>query len=126
MQLLKQLHGYFWVGTIAFVIDAGILFILVELGLYYILANTISFITANVFNFLAGHYLVFGKRTRLQSMVHSYIAVLSISAAGLLLNNAAMYVAVEWIKASLLVAKVAATVIVLLWNFGARKRWVYA
>lgn len=122
---LKQLHGYLWVGGIAFVIDAGLLMLLVKSGLYYIAANTVSFMIANVFNFFAGHYWVFHGSRQSNGIFRIYAAVLAISIAGLLINDAVMYVAVDHVALSVLPAKVLATIIVLFWNFGARKRWVY-
>jgi putative flippase GtrA len=122
---LKQLHGYLWVGGIAFVIDAGLLLLLVKAGLYYIAANTVSFMIANVFNFFAGHYWVFHGSRESGGIFQSYVGVLAISVAGLVINDAVMYVAVDHVALSVLFAKVLATIIVLFWNFGARKRWVY-
>lgn len=123
---INQLYRYIWVGSIAFVIDAGLLLILIELGIHYIIANSLSFIIANAFNFIAGHYFVFRKQARFNNLFQSYIAVLAISIFGLLLNDFALFVGVDLLGLDIIPAKVLATIIVLLWNFGARKRLVYA
>ena len=122
---LRQFTGYFWVGIAAFVIDAGLLLVLVRFDIHYILANTISFVFANLFNFLAGHYFVFGRKSRYASILYNYLAVLGISAGGLILNDLSLYVNVDFLKIPLFPSKCAATAVVLIWNFGARKRWVY-
>ncbi|MEJ2008459.1 MAG: GtrA family protein [Acidobacteriota bacterium] len=122
----KQLHGYFLVGSIAAVIDFTVLFAAVRAGVYYLIANTIAFMSANIFNFLAGHYFVFNKRSRMTNLFHTYAAVLFISIVGLLINNGTLFVAVDLIATDLFAGKVLATIIAFLWNFGARKRWVYA
>jgi putative flippase GtrA len=123
---MKQLYSYFWVGIIAALIDFGVLFIFVRLGIHYIIANTIAFISANIFNFLVGHYLVFGKNSKLTNFFHTYIAVLFISVVGLLINDGVMFISVDLIALCIYAGKILATVIAFLWNFGARKRWVYA
>lgn len=122
---INQLYRYIWVGSIAFVIDAGLLLILIELGIHYIIANSLSFIIANAFNFIAGHYFVFRKMTRLGNLFNSYFAVLGISILGLLLNDFVLFIGVDLINLDIIPAKVLATIIVLFWNFGARKRFVY-
>jgi putative flippase GtrA len=92
---------------------------------HYLAANTMAFITANVFNFLAGHYLIFNKKSKLKKLFHTYVAVLLISVVGLLINNGALYVSVDFAALHLYMGKVLATLTAFLWNFGARKRWVY-
>jgi putative flippase GtrA len=123
---IKQLYGYFWVGIVATLIDFGVLFILVRLGMHYIIANTIAFVSANILNFLAGHYFVFDKNSKLRSFFNAYMAVLFISLVGLLINNGIMFISVDLIALRIYEGKILATVIAFLWNFGARKRWVYA
>jgi len=123
--LLKQFFGYVWVGTFAFIIDAGLLLILVWLGVHYLLANTSSFVTANTANFFLGHYWVFRQRSRMLRILRSYFAIFTISIFALLINNAIMFVSVDWVRLPILTAKAVTTVIVLFWNFGARKCWVY-
>ncbi len=123
---VRQFYRYLWVGGIAFVIDAGLLLLLVKLNLYYIIANTIAFLVANVFNFFAAHYFVFGKKSRFSNLYHIYTFILIISTVGLLLNDAILYIAVDFMSLSLLFSKVLATALVLIWNFSARKRWVYS
>jgi len=102
------------------------LFIVVQLGIHYIIANTIAFMSANIFNFLAGHYLVFSKSSKLRTFFSTYLAVLLISLVGLLLNNGVMFISVDLITLHIYIGKILATIIAFIWNFGARKRWVYA
>jgi len=124
-RVIKEFHRYIWVGGTAFLIDLGLLLLLVELGIHYIVSNSASFLIANAFNFIAGHYFVFNKRARFDNLFRSYIAVLGISVLGLLLNDAVLFVGVEIIRLPIVPSKILATITVLLWNFAARKRLVY-
>jgi putative flippase GtrA len=123
--IMRQLYRYILIGSIAFVIDAGLLLLLIELGIHYIIANSLSFTIANAFNFIVGHYFVFSKTTRFNNLFQSYVAVLGISLFGLLLNDVILFIGVDIIRLDVMPAKILATIIVLLWNFGARKRLVY-
>jgi len=121
----EQLIKYVCLGVFAFIVDVGALMLLVGTGLNYIRANTISFLIANCINFVAGHYLVFEKRTRSGNLFVSYIAVLAVSIVGLLLNDSIMVICVDWMMFSIISSKILATFIGLLWNFMARKTFVY-
>lgn len=123
---IKQLFGYFWVGTIAAFIDFGVLFLLLQFRIHYIIANTAAFISANIFNFLAAHYFVFNKKSKFNNFFHTYTAVLLISILGLLINDGTMFISVDIMTLHIFEGKVLATLIAFVWNFGARKRWVYA
>ena len=121
----SQFIGYLWVGGFAAIIDFGLLFSLVKIDVNYLVANTIAFLSANIFNFLAGHYIVFNKRSRLKNFLNTYLAVLGISVGGLIINDFTLFVSVEILSSPLILGKVFATIIAFLWNFGARKKWIY-
>lgn len=121
----EQLIKYICLGAFAFIIDAGLLVVLVHAHIHYIVANTLSFLTANGINFAGGHFFVFGKRTSRHALFTTYMAVLAISLIGLLLNDGIMVVCVDWLMLSLVSSKIVATLVGLLWNFFARKRFVY-
>ena len=123
--LLRQLHDYFWVGIAAALIDYGCLIILVHAGLNYILANTVSFSIANIFNFVAGHYVVFAGASRHDRLLSSYVYVLMISVLGLVINDVVLFLSVHILAMHILLGKTVATVVGFAWNFSARKRWVY-
>jgi putative flippase GtrA len=118
-------NKYLLVGSLAFVIDAGILMILVYMELYYIFANTISFLTANIFNFAIGHYFIF-KRYVKKNIFHIYTIVFAVSCIGLLLNNLSMFLFVELMFLPILIAKILSTIICLFWNYFGRKKIAYA
>lgn len=115
---------YAVVGSVAFVIDLGILLLLAPM-LPLVLANTIAFLLANAANFLIGHLWVFGRAALGPDAATKYGAVLLISLVGLALNDAFVWVGVEVLDASVTVSKIATTVAVWGWNYHARTSWVY-
>jgi putative flippase GtrA len=121
----EELIKYMCLGAFAFTVDAGLLLLLVRAHVHYIVANTLSFLIANCINFAVGHFYVFGQRTSRRGLFATYLAVLAISLIGLLLNDGVMVICVDWLMLSIVSSKILATLVGLLWNFLARKTFVY-
>lgn len=119
--LLEQLFKFGVVGALAFVIDFGLLALLTEtFGINYLLSATISFCVSVVFNYLASMRFVFVHKDGM-SRKREFAIFVTLSVAGLLINNACMWLCVELLEIHYLVAKVIATAIVTVWNFVTRK-----
>lgn len=115
---------YLVVGTISFLIDFAVTWFAYQF-IPLLAANTIGFLVANVVNFLLAHRWVFGQAWQVKSVTKAYVAVLSISVIGLLLNNMIVWVTVSIYGVTLLLGKAIAAVVVLMWNFLARHLWIY-
>lgn len=111
-------------GSIAFVIDAGITLLLAKF-IHYIAANTVGFIVANLVNFLLAHKWVFHGKPGATELSSAYLPVLVISVIGLLLSNLCMFALIGIAGLQLLPAKIFTTLIVLVWNFFGRIGFVY-
>ena len=111
------------VGTVAFAIDLGSLLVLAQY-LHVIAANTIAFVIANAANFLMGHVWVF-ERPLVTISLRTYARVLLISVIGLAVNDAVVWLSAIAVGLSLLISKVIATLVGLVWNYAARVSWVY-
>lgn len=120
----RQATRYAVVGLFAFMIDLGLLLLLSQI-LPLIVANTIAFLAANGANFLVGHIWVFGRAANEPDFVAKYAAILAISLIGLGLNNLFLWIGVTVIGASVVLSKIATTLVVWGWNYGARAAWVY-
>lgn len=131
MEGLKKLATQFLkfgvVGVIATGIDFGIMIFLTEVfGVDPVISSGISFCTSTVFNYLASMRFVFGHREDL-SKRHEFIIFVVLSLIGLGLNQLIMWggttvLGERWY----ILVKVAATGIVMLWNFFSRKHWLDA
>ena len=55
----------------------------------------------------------------------AYVATLTVSLVGLLINNAIVWISVTVLSWPLVIAKVNATAVVMAFNFLARHHWVY-
>lgn len=125
-QLIAQFMKFGIVGVIAFAIDYGLLALLTEVfGINYLASATISFAVSVVFNYAASMRYVFTRRDDI-SRQREFIVFVVLSVAGLIINDICMWVGVELLGVHYLITKIIATVIVAVWNFGTRKRFLEA
>lgn len=122
VKLLAQIERFGITGGTSFVLDCCLLIALTELaGLNYLVSATISFSISVVYVYLLSIFWVFdfssGKMTRLSASVPFII----LAVLGLGLNNAVLYVGVEFLAVHYAVCKVFATAVVMVFNFITRK-----
>lgn len=122
---LIQLFRYLFVGGTAFVVDAGCLFLLEMIGLNYLIAAIFAFIGGLIVNFILSKMLVFkGSETNSSSGVE-FLVYAVIGVIGLGLTELILYLFTEKLSFYFMVSKIIAAVIVLIWNFVARKVILY-
>ena len=120
-----NLFRYGFVGGGAFLVDFGLYIFLEWLGLHYLAAGVLSFIAGFIFNFSTGRILIFKAGSSARVEKKELISVLVISLIGLGLTEALLYAGVEWVRLDYRIAKMAAAILVLFWNYSARRIFVY-
>ena len=127
--LVGQFLKFGMVGALAFVIDYGVLMLLSQVvGWDPVISSVFSFVISLVFNYVASMRFVFERREDL-SRRREFTIFVVLSVIGLLINSACMWAGTAAFgdgALSVTVTKVAATVIVAIWNFVSRKRWLEA
>lgn len=122
--LMQTMQRYAVVGCTGTLVDWA-LFALLLYGLdwQYLLAATLSFMVATLVNYLLSLFWVFrgGRHARHLEITLIYL----VSAIGLLVNLAVLYLLVEWAAMHVFLAKVLASLSAFLWNFSARYLWVF-
>ena len=117
----SQIIRFGIVGVIATVIDYGLMVVLTELaGLPYLLSCAMSFTASVIVNYILSVRFVFAANSKTTKAAEISIFIL-LSAVGLGINQALMWFAVERLEISYLIAKIGATVIVMVYNFITRK-----
>ena len=120
-KLFAQFMKFGVVGAIAFVIDYGLLAFLTEVfGIDYLVSATISFTASVVFNYVASMRYVFTHKEDM-SRRREFVIFVVLSVIGLAINNVCMWAGVELLGVHYLLTKIAATAIVMVWNFVTRK-----
>lgn len=120
-----QLGRYVMVGGGAFLVDFGSYCLLGHWGVHYMAAGILSFILGFAFNFLISRLLIFSTAAEKRINIRELVSVLAISLLGLLITEGLLYVGTDMLKMDFRLSKIIASVIVLFWNYFARKIVVY-
>lgn len=118
----------FWLysvgGTIAFIVDFGLLYLLTEyVGLWYLTSATIAVVVAIIVNYVWQRIVTFKSLDRNVAKQFSKFVIISLVAIGL--NIILMYVLVEFVGLWYLLAKVFVTIIAWFWNFFGNKYFTF-
>lgn len=120
-QLPKQFVKFAGVGIVAFVIDFAVMVFLHEvIDLSEVLSATISFIVSVVFNYFASMHYVFSHKDDM-SRKREFAIFVVLSAIGLALTDALMWLGTDPLGLDYRLVKVGATAIVTVYNFVTRK-----
>lgn len=123
-QLIEQLMKFGVVGGIAFVIDYGLMIVLAELfGVNYLASATISFVVSVTFNYFASMRYVFTHKEGM-SKRREFIVFIVLSVLGLGINDLCMWLGTSLLLVDYRITKIAATVVVSVWNFVTRKMFL--
>ncbi len=120
-RLSSQIIRYLFVGGIAFVADFAAMVATTEgLDLHYSWGATVGFAVGLTVNYLLSIFWVFSRRSvgdgKLEFLIFALVGVV-----GLGLTQGILWVGEEWLSIDYRIAKLAAVVLVLAWNFSARK-----
>lgn len=118
-----QFFRYIFVGGVAFLADGGSLFLITSIGVNYLISVIFAFVIGLAVNYGLSKLLVFENSSvngKIEFLVYGIIGVI-----GLGFTEIIMYVLTEIAGLYFMVSKVIATIIVLVWNFVARKITLY-
>ena len=122
-KLFKQLFRFGIVGFTAFLIDAGLLYVLTDfLHIHYLISSVISFIVSLIYNYILSIFWVFDvkkKQTYKEVLLFTILSVI-----GLGINQLVMYVGVDFLNIYYMLCKIMATIIVMIYNFITRKIFI--
>ena len=120
-KLLSQIIKFGFVGGTAFVIDAGLLFLLTEFcGIHYLISGTISFTASVIYNYILSVKWVFDAKKD-ANKTQEFIVFIVLSVIGLGINQLFMWLFVDMMHIYYMLSKIIATVIVMIYNFITRK-----
>lgn len=120
-KLITQIIKFGFVGGTAFIIDAGVLFILTDLcGIYYLVSGAISFTVSVIYNYILSVKWVFDTNKKVKK-TQELIVFIGLSVIGLGINQLIMWITVDFIHIYYMFSKIVATAIVMIYNFITRK-----
>lgn len=116
-----QFLRYIIVGGIAFLVDFGSLYILTDyIGIYYLISAAIAFILGLIANYFFSISWVFNKRT-FDNKPFEFGVFAIIGIMGLGLNEILIWFFTAELSFYYLISKILTAIIILFWNFFARK-----
>ncbi len=121
-----QFFRYLFVGGVATIVDWGVLYVMTSvLGVYYLYSSIASFMAGLLTNFILSKLLVFKASEARVNPWMEFLGYALIGVVGLGITELILYVMTDLLGVYYMVSKVVATVVVLAWNYIARKKILY-
>lgn len=121
-----QLYQYIIVGGLSACVDIALFLLLNKfLPYHFIVAATISFVFATLFNYVLCNYFLFRQRHKYSNQ-RKIMLVYLVSSVGLLIHHSVLFTAVEYFIFPMAFAKLVAMGSAFGWNFLSRKHFVFA
>jgi len=117
---LLQFFRYCFVGGVATVVDWGTLYLMEKL-VHYLLAAAAGFVCGLICNYGLSKWMVFNGSSAKMDSKKEFLVYAAIGLVGLGLTLVLMYIMTQWLGLYFMLSKVIATLLVLIWNFLARR-----
>ncbi|RHJ94188.1 GtrA family protein [Parabacteroides bouchesdurhonensis] len=125
--IIIQLFRYTLVGGTAFVADIGLLYLLTEyLHIHYLVSASLSFIVGLLINYTISTYWVFDRESSIvtnKSLEFLFFSLIGVIGIGL--NDILIWVFTEFVGIYYILSKIITAVLIYLWNFLARKYFIF-
>ena len=123
--VIIQLFRYVFVGGTAFVVDFFFLYFFSDIcGIYYLISAIFSFIISVLVNYIMSIKWVFNQ-TNIENRLFEFNMFLLISTIGLVFTEILLYLFTDILGIYYLISKIISAIIVLFWNFLARRVMFY-
>ena len=123
--IFLQFFRYIFVGGTAFVVDFFFLYFFSDIcGIYNLISGVLSFIISVLVNYIMSTKWVFNQENIENKLVEFNLFII-ISTIGLVFTEILLYVFTDIIGLYYLISKIIAAIIVLFWNFIARRVMFY-
>lgn len=123
--IFLQFFRYIFVGGTAFVVDFFFLYFFSDIcGIYYLISGVLSFMISVLVNYIMSTKWVFNQENIENKLVEFNLFII-ISTIGLVFTEILLYVFTDIIGLYYLISKIIAAIIVLFWNFIARRVMFY-
>lgn len=120
-----QLFRYIFVGGTAFIVDFFFLYFFSDIcGIYYLISAIFSFIISVLVNYIMSTKWVFNQ-DNIENKVLEFNLFILISTIGLVFTEILLYFFTDICGLYYLISKIISAIIVLFWNFLARRVMFY-
>jgi putative flippase GtrA len=121
---VRDLLKYVLVAVCALVVDLGSLLVLHRLSVQYLVAATTGFVLGTIVNFILSRGFVFSDPV-IKNKIANFMVYAAIGVLGLLCNNVIIWLCFSKLGLTLTVSKLVAVAVVFMWNFLARRQFLF-
>lgn len=123
--ILIQLILYSFVGLAACIVDFSVFFLLIKCSnISLIFATSISFVIATLVNFTLGYSFVFSVSKK--HLMDQIVRTIFVAFIGLIFNSTLFGLLIHFTKIPIFFSKAIVVPVVMIWNFGARRTFIYS
>jgi putative flippase GtrA len=123
--MFVQFFRYVFVGGTAFIVDCFFLYFFSDIcGIYYLISAVFSFIISVLVNYMMSTKWVFNQNN-IENKVLEFNLFILISTIGLVFTEILLYFFTDICGIYYLISKIISAIIVLFWNFFARRVMFY-
>ena len=120
-----QMFRYCFVGGTSFLIDFFIYIGLIEIfNVNYLISAAIAFAISVIFNYYLSTSWVFNQ-SNIENRVIEFNLFILISVMGLIFTEILLFVFIDWLSIGYILSKIIASILVMFWNFSARRIMFY-
>ncbi len=123
----KELIRYIFFGAITVGINILLLKIFIDLGVYYILSNIISYFIAVVINYIFNKYYVFKNfETKKTKVINKqFLKFIGMRMISLILDNFLFYICVSILQYPIYLSRIVLTIIIIALTFIINKFFIF-
>lgn len=123
--IFLQMFRYLFVGTASFLIDFFIYIGLIEIfNANYLISAAIAFAISVLANYYLSTSWVFNQ-SNIENRVIEFNLFILISIMGLVFTEILLFIFIDWLSIGYIISKIIASLLVMLWNFSARRVMFY-
>ena len=123
----KELIRYLFFGAITVRINILLLKLFIDLGVYYILSNIISYFIAVIINYIFNKYYVFKsfeiKKTKIIN--EQFLKFVGMRVVSLILDNFLFYICVSILQYPIYLSRIVLTIIIIALTFILNKFFIF-
>lgn len=123
--IFLQMFRYLFVGTASFLIDFFIYIGLIEIfNVNYLISAAIAFAISVMANYYLSTSWVFNQ-SNIENRVIEFNLFILISIMGLVFTEILLFIFIDWLSIGYIISKIIASILVMFWNFSARRVMFY-
>lgn len=121
-----ELIRYGFAGGVCTCINLLLFVVMERMGMYYLLANTISYIVAVIINYFLNCHLVFKSANKTQSeTAMEFVKFVIVRLLSLAADNGLFYIAVDRLRLNIYVSKIVISILIIIFTFIVNKNIVF-